>query len=63
LDKAAAEATELIAAWETKMKLESSMPQISIGEDSAKWLASLELRMPKTETPKVGRPALDTTFQ
>jgi hypothetical protein len=45
------------------MGLESSMPQVSIGEDSAKWLSALELRMPKTETPKVGRPALETTFQ
>jgi hypothetical protein len=63
LDKAADEATGLIATWEAKMGLESSMPQVSIGEDSAKWLSALELRMPKTETPKVGRPALETTFQ
>ncbi len=63
LDKAVDEATGLIATWEAKMGLESSMPQVSVGEDTAKWLAALDLRMPKAETPKVGRPALDTTFQ
>jgi hypothetical protein len=63
LEKAAEEATELIDAWEDKMKLQASNPQVSIGEDSSIWLTAIEARMPKTETPKVGRPALETTFQ
>jgi hypothetical protein len=63
LEKATDEATGLIATWEAKMGLESSMPQVSIGEESTTWLAALELRMPKTETPKVGRPAMETTFK
>lgn len=63
LGKAAEEATGLIAAWESKMKLQSSDPQISIGADTGKWLTVLETRMPKVETPKVGRPALETTFE
>jgi Peptidase C13 family len=63
LGKAADEATGLIATWEAKLGLQSSMPQVSIGAESAKWLTALELRMPKTETPKVGRAAMETTFK
>jgi hypothetical protein len=63
LSKAAEEATGLIALWEAKMSLQPSLPQVSIGEDSGKWLTLLEARMPKTETAKVGRPALETTFE
>jgi Peptidase C13 family len=61
--KAAEEATGLISTWEAKMGLQSSNPQISIGDATSKWLTALEARMPATETPKVGRPALETTFQ
>lgn len=63
LGKAVDEATGLISAWEAKMGLQPSLPQVSIGDGTAKWLAPLEARMPKTETPKVGRPAMETTFQ
>jgi hypothetical protein len=55
--------TELIAGWEAKMGLNPSQPQVSIGDETVKWLTVLEARMPKTETPKVGRPALETTFE
>ena len=60
--KAVAEATGLIALWEAKLGLEPSNPQVSIGDDTATWLTALEAQMPTTETPKVGRPAIETTF-
>ena len=60
--KAVAEATGLIALWEAKLGLEPSNPQVSIGDDTATWLIALEAQMPTTETPKVGRPAIETTF-
>lgn len=60
--KAVAEATGLIALWEAKLGLEPSNPQVSIGSDTAKWLTALEAQMPTTETPKVGRPAIETTL-
>ena len=60
--KAADEATGLISLWESKFGLQASNPQVSIGDDTTKWLTTLELQMPKTETPKVGRPAIETTF-
>lgn len=63
LGKAAEEATGLISTWEAKMGLQPSNPQVSIGDETDKWLAALETRMPKTETPKVGRPAMETSFQ
>jgi Peptidase C13 family len=61
--KAAEEATGLIATWEAKMALQPSNPQVWVGEDAEKWLPLLEARIPATETPKVGRPAMETTFQ
>jgi hypothetical protein len=60
--KAADEAAGLISIWESKFGLQASNPQVSIGDNTAKWLAALELQMPKTETEKVGRPAIETTF-
>lgn len=60
---AAQEATGLIASWETKFNLPSSDPQISIGANTAGWLGALEARMPKTETPRVGRPAIETSME
>lgn len=60
--KAADEATGLIAKWEGDFGLQASNPQVSFGDDTAKWLAALETQMPTTETPKVGRPAIETTF-
>jgi hypothetical protein len=60
--KAADEATGLISVWESKLGLQASNPQVSIGDSTAKWLAALELQMPATETAKVGRPAIETSF-
>jgi hypothetical protein len=62
LGKAADEATALISTWEAKLGLYPSQPQISIGSDTGIWLTALEARMPKTETAKVGRPSIETTF-
>lgn len=63
LEKAAEEATGLISTWEAKLGLYPSQPQISIGADSAAWLKLLEARIPKTDTPKVGRPSVETSLQ
>ena len=63
MTKAAEEATALISGWESKLSLDASNPQVSIGDNTAKWLAALETQMPKTETVKVGRPAIETTFE
>ena len=54
---AAAEAQRAIAGWEKQGKLEPSEPQVSIGAGAARWLATLEQRMPRTATAPVGRPA------
>ena len=62
MTKAAEEATGLISMWEAKLGLQASNPQVSIGDDTAKWLIALEAQMPTAETPKVGRPAIETTF-
>lgn len=63
MTKAAEEATSLISMWEAKLGLDPSSPQVSIGADTAKWLTALETQMPATETAKVGRPAIETTFE
>ena len=60
--KAAEEATGLISVWEATLGLEPSNPQVSIGDNTSKWLAALEAQMPSTDTPKVGRPAIETSF-
>lgn len=62
MTKAAEEATGLISMWEAKLGLQASNPQVSFGNDTAKWLAALDALMPTAETPKVGRPAIETTF-
>jgi Peptidase C13 family len=62
MTKAAEEATGLISMWEAKLGLQASNPQVSIGDDTAKWLTALEMQMPAAETPKVGRPAIETSF-
>jgi hypothetical protein len=61
LPVAARKAFGLINAWERKVRIGASKPQLFIGKDSKIWLASLEARTPKQPTPKVGRPALQTT--
>lgn len=58
LDKAADEAVMLVTTWESTFKLVPSRPQVYFGDRSADWLKPLEARMPKTQTAKVGRPAI-----
>lgn len=62
LAKAAEEATGLISIWESNLGLQASNPQVSFGDNTATWLAALEKQMPATDSPKVGRPAIETTF-
>lgn len=59
-DKAADEATALITQWENSKQLLASRPQIFIGDKATAWLGLLEARMPKTDTPKVGKAAIDS---
>jgi Peptidase C13 family len=59
-DKATEEAVGLIAKWESSKDLLPSRPQSFIGERANEWLAPLEARMPKTDTPKVGKAAIDS---
>lgn len=61
LEKANEEARSLIALWEASRGLFPSDPQIFVGAKARAWLAPLETRIPKTETPKVGRPANETS--
>ena len=48
-----------ILAWEQKAGYDPSSPQISIGSDTARWLAALDAREPKTPTAPVGKPPED----
>jgi hypothetical protein len=57
LAAAAAQAQATIAGWEGQGRLTPSHPQVAIGADVSRWLAPLEARMPRGETPPVGRPA------
>lgn len=59
LPAAFAEAGALVAAWEGKMGLDRSQPQLSLGAGTARWLGALEARMPKVATRPVGRAAYD----
>jgi hypothetical protein len=45
-----------ILGWEQKAGYDPSSPQISVGADTAKWLAALDAREPKTASAPVGRP-------
>jgi hypothetical protein len=45
-----------ILGWERRLGYEPSSPQISIGNDTAGWLAALDAREPKTPSAPVGRP-------
>jgi hypothetical protein len=62
LAAAFAEANGLVGGWETRFQVRPSQPQVSIGAGTARWLAPLEARMPRTATQPVGRPAIDTSF-
>jgi Peptidase C13 family len=59
-DKAIEEAIGLIAKWENSKQLLPSRPQTFVGDKANLWLNPLEARMPKTETPNVGRAAIDS---
>jgi hypothetical protein len=61
LEKANEEAVSLITMWEASRGLTPSNPQYFVGDAAKNWLDPLEARMPKTETPKVGRPANETS--
>ena len=47
--------------WEQELGIEPSNPQISVGSDTAGWLAALDARAPKTESAPVGRPPSELT--
>jgi len=56
LAAAATRAQADIAGWEKQGRLDPSDPQVSIGPDAARWLATLEAHLPPATAP-VGRPA------
>ena len=58
-DDATDEAVALISQWETQLKLVPSRPQVFVGDKVKFWLEPLEAKIPKVETPKVGKPAID----
>lgn len=59
-DMATEEAVGLITQWESSKQLLASRPQTFVGDSTNVWLSALELRMPKTDTPKVGKPAIES---
>ena len=59
LDAAFAEASGLIASWESQTGIAPSQPQFSAGPGAARWLAGLDSRAPKAATAPVGRPAFE----
>ncbi len=60
-EKATDEAMGLIIWWETQRNLVPSQPQLFIGDKAKAWLDPLEAKIPKVETAKVGRPALESS--
>ena len=58
-EKATDEAVALISKWETDLKLVPSRPQVFVGDKAKIWLEPLEAKMPKLETAKVGKPAIE----
>lgn len=63
LVSAGLEAGGLIMQWEAQGRVTPSNPQVSYGSKVDAWLAPLEARMPRTDTPLVGRPAVDILNQ
>ncbi|MEK6636572.1 MAG: C13 family peptidase [Pseudomonadota bacterium] len=57
-DKAVSEALILINGWESERELDSSEPQVFVGDKAAVWLGVIEKRVPTVATAKVGRPAI-----
>lgn len=60
-DMATDEAVSLISKWETDRHLVPSRPQVFFGAKASTWLKPLETRIPKGETAKVGRPAVESS--
>ena len=58
-EKATDEAVALISKWETDLKLVPSRPQVFVGDKAKIWLEPLEAKIPKVETAKVGKAAID----
>jgi len=58
LQAASNEAHLDIVRWESKMRLDASLPQTVLGASVTNWLSRLEARMPRTATQPVGRPAV-----
>jgi hypothetical protein len=48
----------LINGWESERGLDSSEPQVFVGDKTAAWLGVLEKRVPTVATAEVGRPAI-----
>lgn len=59
LDAAAKMASRSVAEWETSARFLASLPQVSIGPEAARWLPTIEARMPQVASAPVGRPAFD----
>ena len=50
-----------VLGWEQRLGVEPSSPQISVGNETAGWLAALDAREPKTPSAPVGRPPSELT--
>ena len=50
-----------ILGWEQRLGFEPSSPQLSVGNQTAGWLAALDAREPKTASAPVGRPPSELT--
>jgi hypothetical protein len=50
-----------ILGWEKKLGFHPSNPQISVGSETAGWMAALDTRAPKTPSASVGKPPSEIT--
>jgi len=50
-----------ILGWEKKLGFHPSNPQISVGSETAGWMAALDSRAPKTPSAPVGKPPSEIT--
>jgi hypothetical protein len=60
LEPAANDAYKLISEWEFAEGLTSSKPRLFVGAAAKTWLATLEARIPAGDTPRVGRPSVES---
>ena len=58
-DKAMTDAIILINRWESERNLDSSEPQVFVGDKANVWLSAIEKRVPAVASAKVGRPAIE----